>query len=678
MINSGASTDQGSWKVDVSVRLLKARDLSVKQLEVTQVLQDDANSIPLVQGRRTVVRAFLDIGTDPGPVKGVSGVLEGYAGATKLGTVYPFNPDMKIDAPSHPNWKNINDTLNFELPIEWTLQPALTLKVEVNRNRSVVESNYDNNQKSAGVSLRACTGISIGYTPIHYAPPAGAAADPGAGIAAGQVFMQKIYPLSENGLVYVPLGAMTFMQDINAKDVDTSLLESLEQLLLISSPPRPEHIFGWLPSLAYTDNGLGYMNGDAAFGNDTESPDRWRRTFAHEIGHNLNLVHPKTNIWTEGDHWFDVYDRVIKPVPPSTGGGDQLLDFMVPERLEPEAWINPYNIPYIMDKLCPAAGAAANAPGLTQVGDNLIVTGTIANATPAAGTLNPLLRLSTVPATVAPTGSQYCVNLKDASGSRLGAYCFNPDFNDDSGTPVSAAPFSMAVPYPAGLQRVELTQTSSAAVLSTRLASAHAPTVTLTFPNASGLTLSGTQAITWTGSDADANPLTYSLLYSHDNGATWQGVATNLTGTTCPLDFSTLPGGTGAAGLIRVLASDGFYTAQDTSDNPFTVGNKPPSALILSPSSGASFTAGPKIVLQGAGPDLEDGSLTGSALVWSSSKDGPLGSGRLLEATLSTGLHTLTLTLTDTKGLTAAAHIQLTVIQGAPQHTLFLPLVTRR
>jgi hypothetical protein len=666
---------QVQWSADFRVQLLKARDLTVDRLEVTQGLQDGANSIPLVQGRRTVVRAFLGIGANPGPVLDVTGSLEGYAGAAKVGSLSPFNPNGKINAPSDPDWKNINDTLNFELPPEWTSQPALRLVVKVNPGRSVVEDNYDNNERSIFVSPLACNGISVGYLPVHYAPPAGAAADPGASIRVGQQFMQKIYPVSDTGLTYAPRGAITFMQNINDADADVALLESLRDTLAISSPPHPDRIFGWLPSLAYDDNGAAFVSGTAAFGNDTEAPDRWRRTFAHELGHNYGLRHPNPDLTTAGDHWFDVYDRVIKPVPVSVGGTD-LLDFMVPARLEPEAWISPQNYKYLIGKLCSSAAGAAS-PGLSQVGDNLIVSGSIANTTPATGTLNPLFRLSTVTASDPLIGTQYCVDLKGVSANLLASYCFNLGFDGDSATPLDSAGFGMVIPYPTGLSRVELTETSCGTVLSSQVASAHAPSVSVSYPNAAGLTLSGSQTITWAGSDLDGNPLTYDVLYSRDNGGTWMGVGARITGTSFSLDFSTLPGTNGVSGLIKVLVSDGFHSAEDTSNDPFTVGNKVPLANILSPSTGAAFTPGPQIILDGSGVDFEDGSLSNSALSWDSSQDGALGTGRLLEVNLTAGTHTITLTVTDSGGLTSSASIQITVVEPAPMNHIFLPLIMR-
>jgi hypothetical protein len=660
---------------NVTVRVLDGRDLTVDRLEVTQALQDGANTLPLVHGRRTVVRAYLGIGQDPTSVPFVTGKLNGYVGATLLGSVTPFNPGGRIVARVDPNWQQIDDTLNFELPYAWTLQPTLRLEVEVNPDHTVAEANYNNNKLSTSMTLLPCGGVSVTYVPIHYTPPGGySPTDPGTNISTGAGFMRKIYPIPDKGLAYFPHSGMVLTQNINMTGTDALVLDRLTTELLSSSAPRAEHIYAWLPPLAYQHNGLGDQPGAAAFGNDTESPNKWRRTFAHEIGHNYGLHHSVST--TAGRHWFDVYDRVIKPVPASVGGQD-LLDVMVPNRLESEAWIDPGYYEYLVGEICSSGAvlAAANTKSPTAV-DTLIVSGILSNTTPAAGNLDPLYHFTTVPTYTLPVGPQYCVNLRNAANTLLSQYCFNQDFAVDSGTPAAAMPFGMVVPYPVGLNRVELVQ--GATVLSSRVASTNTPTVTVTFPNAAGLTLSGSQNITWTGSDLDGNPLTYNLLYSRDNGATWTGIGSGITGSNYNIDFSGLPGTTGASGKIKVMVSDGFRSAEDSSNNSFSVGNKPPSAaVIISPPSGAIFTAGPKVVLEGAGMDLENGSLGDSALSWVSSMDGTLGTGQLQEVTLSPGIHTITLTATDTGGLTNTASIQITIVQPPPIKYVFLPLIRK-
>jgi hypothetical protein len=657
---------------NVSVRVLQGRDLTVDRLEVTQGLQDGANTIPLVQGRRTVVRAYIGIGQDPGPVPFVTGKLSGYVGSTLLGSVPPFNPGGRIVALVNSDWRQIDQTLNFELPYAWTLQPALRLEVEVNPDHSVVEVNYNNNKLSTPAAFHPCGGVSVIYTPIHYAPPEGySPSDPSANISAGAEFMRKIYPIPDKGLVYSPRTEETLTRSVNVTGTAAFVLDRLNSELLSSSTPRAEHIYGWLPSLAFNDNGLGYTPGAAAFGNDTESPNLWRRTFAHEVGHNYGLGHG--DLTTDGRHWFDVYDRVIKPVPASVGGND-LLDVMVPARLESEAWISPENYEALIGKICFGDAAAAVSKSPTAA-DTLLVTGMLSNTMPAAGSLDPLYHFTTVPTDTLPVGPQYCVNLRDAANALLNQYCFNQDFAGDSATPAAAMPFGMVVPYPAGLNRIDLVK--GATVLDSRVASTNSPTVTVTFPTAAGLTLSGSQNITWTGSDLDGDPLTYNVLYSRDNGATWLGIGSGITGNSYTVDFAGLPGTTGASGKIKVMVSDGFSSAEAISDNPFTVLNKPPSAAIISPPSNAVFTTGPKVVLEGACVDLEDGSMGDSALSWGSSVDGALGAGQLLEASLSPGVHTITLTAVDSGGLTSTASIQITIVQPTAINNVFLPLVKK-
>ena len=100
---------------------------------------------------------------------------------------------------------------------------------------------------------------------------------------------------------------------------------------------------------------------------------------------------------------------------------------------------------------------------------------------------------------------------------------------------------------------------------------------------------------------------------------------------------------------------------------------KSPSSLILSPEDGSHFLPSSKIVLRGSGFDAEDDSLTGSALLWASSLDGFLGTGRELGVNgLSHGNHLITLTATDSDGQIGTSSV--TVFRG---YRIRLPLILK-
>lgn len=88
--------------------------------------------------------------------------------------------------------------------------------------------------------------------------------------------------------------------------------------------------------------------------------------------------------------------------------------------------------------------------------------------------------------------------------------------------------------------------------------------------------------------------------------------------------------------------------------------NTPPVVTITSPANGARFNSGTAISFSGSATDAEDGDLT-SGLVWTSSLNGPIGTGGSFSAVLSDGTHTLTAAATDTGGLGGSASVIITI-----------------
>jgi len=87
-----------------------------------------------------------------------------------------------------------------------------------------------------------------------------------------------------------------------------------------------------------------------------------------------------------------------------------------------------------------------------------------------------------------------------------------------------------------------------------------------------------------------------------------------------------------------------------------------PIVKITAPQNGATFGFGDAITFSGTGRDIMEGDLTGSSLVWESSIDGQLGTGTSVTATtLQPGVHTITLSATNSNNQTGTANITITV-----------------
>lgn len=100
--------------------------------------------------------------------------------------------------------------------------------------------------------------------------------------------------------------------------------------------------------------------------------------------------------------------------------------------------------------------------------------------------------------------------------------------------------------------------------------------------------------------------------------------------------------------------------------------NQTPSVSITSPTNGAEFAEDPTVTLKGSADDPEDGSLSGSSLVWKSSIDGQVGKGEQAAYNLSSGQHTITLSATDSDGATSRDSVSIAVA-GPPTVEISAP-----
>jgi hypothetical protein len=306
-------------------------------------------------------------------------------------------------------------------------------------------------------------------------------------------------------------------------------------------------------------------------------------------------------------------------------------------------------------------------PAQVNATDFLAVVGT-ADLESFTASLENVYLLSQENTIALPDPGDWAIVLVGDANNDLATYPFAPDeLTDGEESPGTPAVIAEVVPWVAGAVTVEIRYKGQ--VVDSRSVSANAPVVTLNTPADGSQLPAGPFQVSWDGSDQDGDPLSYSLLYSNDNGVNWQTLAANMTDSNVELNSDQLPGGTGQ---LRIIASDGFLTGQDTNTG-LGIPLHAPTAEIQTPNSDEVFFPTQQVVFQGSAYDLEDGTLGDAAFSWSSNIDGFLGTGASLSTTeLTTGIHVITLTATDSHNMTSQVQRTIEVAEESALEPLSL------
>ena len=666
--------------------------LTISHIEVTQATQDGDNSVPLIAGKPTFVRVYVDCGEGCSLLQNITGVLRGYGPSGEL-LGSPSSPVNRSITAFHERWLDQRDfitkTLNFTLPPKWTTG-QVTLTAEVGE-ATLTQT----------VTFQPARPVNVLYVPISYS---GREPDPDR-IRQAFYWAQRIYPTAKVNYNYIP-GLWFEWGDCFGRDCCSGKYpclksEAMEKGMYVvltwlyawlhatSQLPWPSeeggYIFGWLPpgtfmggaANAYWDlDGTPKGFRKAAFG---DADLKAEGIFAHELAHLLGRPHtkvsgpqscenPTPDVWSDwryptakiDDLGLDGYGfGWLLSAPGVVKNTDETYDYMsycwyganLP------AWTSSWTYEHIYYETLKLQTTALAVQPVLPPQPYFIASGLV--YTDNTATLDPFWVItSTVAPENPPEGTAYCLEAQNTSGTSLVSRCFDLTFvNYGTGEPTNVDGFSLMLPYPPGVARIVLKKGSQE--LAVRSVSANAPSITVLSPNGGETwAASGTYTITWTASDADGDPLTYSVLYSSD-GSNWVPLRIAITETQLTVSAAELAGGSGAK--VRVLATDGVNTGADESDAPFTVGRKGPQTFILSPEGDGAVLPGTPLLLQGYAYDLEDGTLGEVALRWTSSRDGDLGTGSQVLVSPSPGQHIITLTATDSDGNQATDSISLFV-----------------
>jgi hypothetical protein len=644
-------------------------DIRITAIEVTQAIQDLNNSVELVAGKRTYVRVHASA---PTTVQSVHAALSGRRGLIYLPSLSSGNRSAGITLRPLPNRAQINDSFLFELPDHWTADGLLTLTARIDPNNALNDQDLSDNTLSTTVRFYNVPPLKLKQINVQYRIGENIYQSDGFHLEMLESWLRRAYPISDlqalrRTYVYPTAGA----PNVNTLHGYMGAIR-LFNILYNGEDPRTVYY-------GVVDETGGFMRGKAlaipgviSAGPSGASTFNWDFDGSyndwyggHEIAHNMGRYHAEfcgAQAGTDYPYWFG-------RISPTLSGSAAIYGFDIETRqiYGPNwkdvmtyceyQWISDFTYEGIRDHLVTTGLLLAQATtNLATANEFLLVVG-LADLVNNTVDLTSVQRISQRASIPLPLPGDWDIVLLNSGGGVLASHPFAPlALSDTEGETGAPAMITELIPFPPGATRVEIRR--DGATLAGRSASATPPAVQITAPSAGSVIPAGSFQVSWTGSDPDGDSLTYSLLLSRDGGQSWETFQTGLVGGSVTLNTVDLPGG---EAYLRVIASDGFLTAQ-AEVGPVKLPINPPQPLIAAPQDGQVFFPAQAVTLNGSAYDPEDGTLDGAALTWSSDVAGELGSGASLNTTLlATGEHVITLTATDSDGLSSKTEVKVTI-----------------
>ena len=279
--------------------------LRILHFGITQGLQDHANSIPLVRGKPTVIRVVPTIDHGP-PVDDVSAVLKAFDANTQLAPHAGLQPDNGPITVYDSVWRaDPARSLDFTLEPDWYSLPSLPevrFEVELTLPQQVPQPLPKTEYLAKFVDRRP---FNVRYVKVTGIGPNGGT-PPRQGVTNQRAcnLVRALWPVDPSLVTYESEGSTTMklIDDGGNLIVNSADLVSLLNLQFLLAPSGTDALYGWVSEDCVLHNGLSdpvYFGGlgKVAFGNDVGADDiarmfpetwRYRRTLAHELGHNTH------------------------------------------------------------------------------------------------------------------------------------------------------------------------------------------------------------------------------------------------------------------------------------------------------------------------------------------------------------------------------------------------------
>jgi hypothetical protein len=391
---------------------------------------------------------------------------------------------------------------------------------------------------------------------------------------------------------------------------------------------------------------------------------------AHEIGHTIGFDHwgcehngdeecvvfpiPHGGIGGVG---IDLANFTVIPLDPSTSP-PHAHDFMVTFVNESFKWVSWFTYGILVDH---STFGSYDAPDPTM----LFVSGHISPG--GVATLRPVFRIDVVepPSQTLVEDDPddiYTIRVYDEAGNTLYLQNFEPQkrgIHDPHHR--RAYEFAEVIPLIPDLQRVGVFKHGSLLGELKPLYGRLEATLAVKEPKPGAVwSLGSKQRIEWTLKGGSDEQLAALVEYSIDGGKSRHVLRRDVKGNFLTVDADQIPGTDDAAVFVQL--SDGIHTVEAQSGR-FRVAVKPPFVHIMTPAADGALVHGMPATLSGRGFDRQE-RLPDDAFHWTSSKDGALGTGlSLTTSSLSLGVHTITLRVTNHSGLPGRDSVRIHVVK---------------
>ena len=664
------SDDAGIYRLPFDATAI-VRDLAADRLEVTQGIQSLANDVPLSAEKSTFVRGYGRAVSGPRAVS-VEAYLYGVRGGSPLpgSPLHSLNGVEDLFVGGAYDRADRNAGWLFQLPASWVGAGSINLRLVVDPRNNYSDPNRGNNELTQTVNFVAKAPVCTVYVPVRTHGPYASTGNPNFWPMVN--LAERLWPTKSHWAYYqdsdiaeIEVCWALFIPypcfgPYELPDDSGKVLTSLNIRDFFSDDPdecddanATTYYIGMVDNTINTGSVLGaaYLNDNVVWmkfppqspTSSTSSvwPDAGV-TLAHELGHGVGRRHvncggpdnidasypyPTNQIDNVGAANHYGFDPKLRNIFAPNAARD-LMSYCDP------VWTSDYTWKAIFSRLGSGlSDATSSGPAQALAGDAVFINGAV-NTTNNTGELRyawvypasamgaSMLRkwseTAAQAAQIDAATATYHVRLLDAGNNVLIDQPVTLAESGDGYTEERVFVTTFAAPT-APVARIELL--ADATLLASRTMGAATPTVSIITP-AGGETVGTSLALQWQASDPDSgDALLYNVQYTPDNGATWLALVTDYPGTgnngsvQVTLPITSVPGSLPNQARIRVAASDGYHTGLATSA-PFTAPNRPPRALIATPTTGQIIAAGEPLVLTGSASDAEDGMLSGANLQW--------------------------------------------------------------